>query len=651
MPSLKKIYVRAIFVIVLMFHFFTAFSQDRFEIDKISLEESKHHSKLFNSTQKGITETASYNLYYHRLVWEINPEILYIKGKITSYFSPVATNFNQIYFDLTTALTVDSVIYHDTLVSFTQLPNNSLQINLPYEIAINSLDSITVCYQGVPQNSGFGSFVQSSHLNDSIIWTLSEPFGAYEWWPCKEGLYDKIDSIDVIVTTPKKYRVGSQGLLVNEVEIGSNKIHYWRHRYPISTYLISLAVTNYASFTINANLSQGVLPIVNYVYPEDSATYYPQITAIIPIIVLFDSLFGTYPFMNEKYGHAQFGWGGGMEHQTMSSMRNFSEHLMSHELAHQWFGDKITCGSWSDIWLNEGFATYCTGMFYKHLSPIWFKPWKEDMINSATSLPDGSVYNPDTTSVSRIFSSRLSYKKGAFFVRMLEWKVGSTLFYQAIKNYLNDVNLTYNFATSENLKMHLEAISGLDLTEFFNDWYYGEGFPSYQINWAQNGNDVFFKVNQTQSHNSVSFFDIPIPIFVKGQGLDTMLIFNHGFSGQNFTATIPFTIDSVFFDPDLWILSKNNTVEYDSITSIQNYFADIQTTVYPNPIQNLLSISSTKTITKVYIYNAFGIQIQQLEINEKCMKLDVNTSNFPKGIYIIEIEMEKEIIRKKVSKI
>ncbi|MCB0380107.1 MAG: T9SS type A sorting domain-containing protein [Flavobacteriales bacterium] len=651
MLLIKKINTRAIYFVVLMFHFLTTSSQNIFEIDKISLEEAKHHQKLFNSTQKGVVETENYNLYYHRLVWEINPEILYIKGEITSYFSPVATNFNQIYFDLTTALTVDSVIYHDTLVSFTQLPNNSLQINLPYEIGINSLDSITVYYQGVPQNSGFGSFVQSSHLNDSIIWTLSEPFGAYEWWPCKNGLYDKIDSIDVIVTTPKKYRVGSQGLLINEVEIGANKTYHWKHRYPISTYLISIAVTNYASFTINANLSQGVLPIVNYIYPEDSITYFPQINAITPIIELFDSLFGVYPFMNEKYGHAQFGWGGGMEHQTMSSMGGFSEHLMSHELGHQWFGDKVTCGSWSDIWLNEGFATYCTGMFYKHLSPVWFKPWKEDMINSATSLPDGSVYNPDTTSVSRIFSSRLSYKKAAFLVRMLEWKVGSQLFYQAINNYLSDVNLAYHFATTENLKNHLETLSGLDLTEFFNDWYYGEGFPSYQITWAQNGTDVFFKVNQTQSHNSVAFFDIPIPIYLKGQGLDTTVVFDHTFSGQHFTISIPFTIDSVFFDPELWILSKNNIVTYDINTSFSHEFLDSQVDIYPNPTNNILSISSLKPITKVIVYDALGKQIKQLVIGEGDIKLDVNTTNFPKGIYFIEIQVEKEIIRKKVSKI
>jgi aminopeptidase N len=178
-------------------------AQDIFEIDKVAFSEAERHQSHFNHTQKSASETEYYDLKYLRLVWEIDPDTNYIKGEITSYFTPVVSNFNEIYFDLTTALTVDSVKYHNSLVTYTQLPNNSLKIDLPSILVQNSLDSITVFYQGVPQNSGFGSFVKSSHAGQSIIWTLSEPFGALEWWPCKQSLDDKIDSIDVIVTTLK----------------------------------------------------------------------------------------------------------------------------------------------------------------------------------------------------------------------------------------------------------------------------------------------------------------------------------------------------------------------------------------------------------------------------------------------------------------
>jgi aminopeptidase N len=622
-------------------------AQDIFEIDKVAFSEAERHQSHFNHTQKSASETEYYDLKYHRLVWEIDPDTNYIKGEITSYFTPIVSNFNEIYFDLTTTLIVDSVKYHHSLVTYAQLPSNSLKIDLPGIIAQNSLDSITVFYQGVPQNSGFGSFVKSSHAGQSIIWTLSEPFGALEWWPCKQSLDDKIDSIDVIVTTPKINKVASQGLLVNETDNGTHKTYHWKHRYPITTYLISLAVTNYAEFTVNTNLTLGTLPILNYVYPEDSLTSYPKVNLIKPIFELYDSLFTPYPFMNEKYGHAQFGWGGGMEHQTMSSMGTFSEHLMSHELAHQWFGDKITCGSWSDIWLNEGFATYCTGLFYKHVATAWWRPWREDMINTITSLPDGSVYNSDTTNVNRIFSSRLSYKKGAFLLHMLTWKLGEADFTQAIRNYLEDINLAYKYATTPSLINHLEQVSAIDLTEFFNDWFYGEGYPSYQIVWNQNGSEVNFRVEQTQSHPSVSFYEMPIPIYISGQGMDTTLVFEHTFSGQHFQANVPFIVDSIVFDPELWILSKNNTV----VVGIEEYLNESNVDVYPNPTKDIITIQAQHTIKNINVLDVLGNQLQIKEVFQDANKRLINLSNLKNGIYIIEIEFQEGIVRKRINKI
>ncbi|MBI2279939.1 MAG: T9SS type A sorting domain-containing protein [Bacteroidetes bacterium] len=638
-------------ILIINFHFLipNVQAQDVFDIDKVAFSEAARHYKFQSSTYKGVAQAANYDLKYHRFNWEINPSIKYIKGDVTTFFVPIISNFNEIYFDLSSALTVDSVKYHDTIISFNHFSDNSLRLDLPSIIPQNTLDSVTIFYQGVPPLTGNEAFTQSTHASQPVIYTLSEPFGAHEWWPCKESLTDKIDSIDIFVTTPKQYKVGTQGLLVNTTTNGADNTYYWKHRYPIVTYLISLAVTNYAEFTINANLTQGTLPIQNFVYPEDSTTYYNQINFIKPIIQLYDSLFTPYPFMNEKYGHAQFGWNGGMEHQTMSSMGNFSEHLMSHELAHQWFGDKITCDSWTEIWLNEGFATYCTGLFYKHLAPVWWMPWREDMINSATSQPGGSVYCTDTTSISRIFSSRLSYKKGAYLLRMLDWKMGEINFFQAINNYLADANLAYNFASTQSLKNQLELVSGLNLTEFFNDWYYGEGFPSYQVTCSQIGTNLNFVVNQTQSHASVSFYEMPIPIYVKGQGFDTTFVFDHTFSGENFSATVPFIIDSVFFDPELWILSKNNTVDFTVGIDKTIRLNDVK--VFPNPAEHLVNISANQPIKGIKIYDVLGKQIQTINYTLNTYKGVIDISNLKNGIYTIEIEFKNGNIRKKINKI
>ncbi|MFH1320399.1 MAG: M1 family aminopeptidase [Bacteroidota bacterium] len=502
-----------------------------------------------------------YDLKYHRLEWEIDPDINYIKGIITSYFKPKITGFGNIYFDLSLDLTVDSVKYHGSLSTFDHSNNDLLEITLPATIPVGTLDSISIYYQGVPPSSGFGSFIQTDHDGTPIIWTLSEPYGAKEWWPCKQDLVDKIDSIDVIVTTPQAYRVASNGLLVSENIVGPNKIYHWKHRYPIAAYLIAIAVTNYAYYSNYVSTGSDSLEVLNYVFPEDLASAQSQTPGIIPVIQLFDTLFEEYPFSNEKYGHAQFGWGGGMEHQTMSFMGSFGHELMAHELAHMWFGDKITCGSWQDIWLNEGFGTYLTGLTYEHMfGGIYWEIWKTNQINNITSEPDGSVWVDDTTSVWRIFSGRLSYAKGAMLLHMLRWKLGDTNFFQAIKNYLSDYSLAYGYARTYQLRQHFENTSGQNLTEFINDWFYGEGYPSYQITWSQTGNVVNLTVSQTQSHSSVSFFEMPVPIQFKGQSQETILVFDHTYSGQSFLSLVDFTVDSVFFDPYLWIISANNSV-------------------------------------------------------------------------------------------
>jgi aminopeptidase N len=637
-------------IFILFFNWIFSQNNKTISIEEIAKTESKSFHK--NNGLKGVPQAGNYDLKYHRLEWEIDPNVYYIKGSVTSYFVPVTSGFNEIYFDFSNALSIDSIIYNGSSLAYTQPINNILQITLPITLNQNVLDSITVHYQGVPiASSGFGSFIQSSHNGDSIIWTLSEPYGALDWWPCKQDLNDKIDSIDIFVKTPKKNRVGSQGLLVNETTVGLNKIYHWKHRYPIAAYLISVAVTNYAAYTDVAALSTGNLNILNYVYPEDSAVLVTQSPAIIPIMQLFDTLYGIYPFMDEKYGHAQFGWGGGMEHQTMSSMVNFSFNLMAHELAHQWFGDKITCGNWHEIWLNEGFATYLTGISIRELNPVDWRLWRESNLNSIVSQPDGSVYNPDTTNVSRIFNGRLTYRKGAYLLRMLEWKLGEAAFNQGVKNYLIDANYAYNYAVTDNLKAHLELSSGLNLTEYFNDWFYGEGYPSYQVNWNQNGNTVDFVVNQSQSHNSVSFFEMPIPIYVKGQniGEDTTLVFEHTFSGESFSASIPFVVDSVFFDPELWLISANSIIS--SVESLNGKEPKI--TIYPNPTTTSFTIINhdIAELKKLRMYDVLGNTINLFIESESTREIKIDATLLPQGTYIIELQFGTYIIRKKINKI
>ncbi len=362
----------------------TAPSMSHF-MDLVNAEKKANQSRLEFPPQ---TLNDDYDVIYHRCEWMVDPAQYFISGRVSTFFKPRTSNFQIIHFDFSSALTVDLAIYKNGNVSF-QHNNDILSISLPGKIPENQLDSITIYYHGTPPQTGFGSFDTSSHAGVPVLWTLSEPYGGSDWWPCKNGLMDKADSIDVLITTPSIYRAASNGILISEIKTGNTKSYHWKHRYPIATYLICMAVTNYAQYSHYVPFENSKTEVLNYIYPEDSADAASQTPLIIPVMQLYDTLFGVYPFANEKYGHCQFGWGGGMEHQTFTFVGAFYFELIAHELAHHWFGDKLTCFSWQDVWLNEGFATYLSGLCYEHILPDWWRQFKSVRIEHITSEPGG----------------------------------------------------------------------------------------------------------------------------------------------------------------------------------------------------------------------------------------------------------------------
>lgn len=611
--------------------------------------EKRGKDQLLNF--KSNEETHNYDLKYHRMEWTVDPAENYISGEITSYFVPTEEDFQQINFDLADNMVVTEVLYGSELLSNEQA-NDNLKINLPEIIPIGQLDSISVRYEGAPNSTGFGSFVQGTHNGIPILWTLSEPYGAKVWWPCKQDLTDKIDSVDIIVKTPDAYRVGSNGKLVSETPEEDMMVYHWKHRYPITTYLVAIAVTNYEVFSDFVEIENGAIEVLNYVFPEDLTQAEDQLESTVEQMELFNDLFDLYPFANEKYGHAQFGWGGGMEHQTMSFMGSFSYGLQAHELAHQWFGNKVTCGSWEDIWLNEGFATYLTGLTSEFLgtSSEW-NNWKSSQVNYIVSQPGGSVWVDDTTSVGRIFSGRLSYGKGAYLLHMLRWKMGDDAFFQALRNYLDDSDLAYSYARTIDLQSHLESVSGQDLTEFLDDWFYGEGYPSYFIDWYVEDNSLHLQIDQSTSHSSVDFFEMPLPIYVTGQGQDTLIRLDHNFSGQTFEIDLPFEVEQVQFDPALWILSANNSVEEVAVNTITESQYSNGIKLMPNPVEDRLTIKFYDNVPepdRIEVYTESGMLLKSLSGISSDYTLTLG--DWAAGAYHIAFYWQNEKVSKTIIK-
>ena len=184
------------------------------EVNAIALMEQAAHQRIVtaNNTMESITSASNnYDVKYYRCEWDVNPIVRYITGKVTIYFIVTAAT-NNIQIDLMNALTVDSVKQRNLLLT-KQHSNNTLSVDFTATLNTGVLDSVSVFYKGVPPSNGFGSFETTTHAGTPVMWTLSEPYGSRDWWPCKNGLDDKADSIDILVTTPAQYKAAANGLL------------------------------------------------------------------------------------------------------------------------------------------------------------------------------------------------------------------------------------------------------------------------------------------------------------------------------------------------------------------------------------------------------------------------------------------------------
>lgn len=579
--------------------------------------------------------TLNYHLRYQKLELAINPAVQNITGKVTSHFVP-NQNMSNIYFDFTNTLTVSEVKYHSTNLSFTQLSSKEIKIDFPTALPPNLVDSLSISYSGVPQSTNDGLYYDTVN-GQKVAFSLNEPYGAREWFPTKQSMNDKIERVDLKITTPNTFNVAGNGLLISETALANNqKLTYWRTYYPIPAYLIGIGVAPYVK--MSDTIGTPAFPFLNYLYPASSTnqSVLSNIQWTKNFMNLFEQYYGAYPYRNEKYGHMEFTFGGGMEHATMTSLGSWSLTTIAHELAHQWFGDKITCGAWNDIWLNEGFATYGQHLSYEKLlmdTPSFMNYLKSEK-DYITSQPGGSVYVSDAnlSNTNMIFSSRLTYSKGGFVVRMMKWVLGDDVFYPALKDYLQRPNLEYNYARTIDLKNSFLQSTGVDFTEFFNQWIYGQGYPTYTIKWNQTGNNIIIKANQTQSDPSVSFFKMPLPIKVNGtNGEVAYLKLNNTSNGQSFVNPITFQVSSVEFNYEYQIIEKNSTVSKDTGILATHELVNNQISIYPNPVKEVLYINSNRQNEAVEIYTPDGKIVMHAQGNS------IIVSALPKGSYLLKI--------------
>jgi aminopeptidase N len=508
-------------------------------------------------------------VYYHLDLGLCEVEQVIYSGSVQMRARAQVTAFDSPTLNFLEAMTVDSVHSYGNPIPWSHV-GDFLYATLDASYDIGEEFDLTVFYHGAPPTGGLMAFSFGSHAGTPIMSTLSEPYSAQSWWPCKDTPSDKADSADIRVTVNSAFYAVSNGTLRDSTDNGDGTTTYWWHEeYPITTYLISLAITNYARFDRWYHYGPGdadSMPVRFYTYPELLETAEASWPIAVAQIDFFSDIWGEYPFVNEKYGIAHFTWGGAMEHQTVSSHTasgfGFNTYLIGHELSHQWWGDMITCRDWHNIWLNEGFASYAEALWAEHAEG---REAYHDYMAGMSYYSGGRIYIDDTTNVWNIFSSRV-YDKGAWVLHMLRGFLGDAVFFDVLRTYYAHPDHQYKDAVTEDFQAIAESVSGQDLEWFFDEWIYGYYFPRYNYSWFAEPNwgggwTTYVHIRQSQTTDP-QVFAMPIPIAMEGFGnADTVTIWNAE-REDDYAIVVPFEPESVILDAGNWVLDIANEESY-----------------------------------------------------------------------------------------
>ncbi len=455
-------------------------------------------------------QTAGTNIdvKYHKIWWRINPDssVKYIKGCVQTNFLTL-TAANAISFDINAVLAVDSVRYDGVKLPAGNITRagNVMTIALGTALPANTLDSIWVYYRGTPpavNGAAEGYQVATDPTSgQDYIYTLSESYEDRDWWPCKANMQDKIDSLDIIVSTPwigaDTFWVATNGKLIDSTVSGGSRTFTFKNRCPTASYLVCVSVARYNRYYRTVNIGGTDVQVVYNLFRGKSAASYNSIIdamdKVNDVLLAFSDKFGDYPFKNEKHGFYEgLGGAGGMEHQTFSAIASNSLTSIStlcHELMHQWFGDKTTFATWADLWLAEGFARYGEALAGE-LVPATLLDSDAEMAaakSSARSITTNSTRIKSYANSAQVWSNaniKTVYDRGCMVVSMLRALSGDDIFFLACRNYLDSANGSgYKSATTDSLKDNFNATLNYDLTPFFNDWVIGQGHPTTVVNW------------------------------------------------------------------------------------------------------------------------------------------------------------------------
>ncbi len=534
-------------------------------------------------------------------------------------------------------LNVDSI---PEALSFSR--NDSiLTINLNSPLGVGDTGVVTVYYHGRPQSGGgvFGGglrFAYGTHL----AFVDDEPYGAKRWLPLYDLPTDKA-LVDQYITVPVGYTVIANGELVDSTINGSTVTFHWRENYPIANYLIVFAAADFfAVMEDSAFINGEYLPVKHWVHTSDTSWLRDKFVRTPDMLQFLSEIYGTYPYMGEKYAHVAAPIGGAMENQTNTFINTSAgwgsnwDWVIVHEMGHQWWGDWVTLGTWADIWLNEGFATYTEALWWEHrYGNSGLRAYVSQIFETylhGEPYPPYPVYDPN------YMWGVVVYEKGASVLHMLRYIVGDSAFFQILRTY-GERYAYGNAITSEFIEI-VDLIAGQDLGWFFDEWVFAPGHPVYEYSYSSYpaGGDTFrmeITINQVQSHAfGVPTYKMPIEFkIVTDSGYEYVTLWD-SLDTQTFTVFVNGYPRSLEFDPNQWILEEHTFVGVQESSG--------ETTVSSSMGRDYLYLGvSYNRPVNIRVYDLTGRVVKNVKLSPGVEKIRI--SDLRPGIYYAVFDRKK----------